>query len=417
MKMKRIIPTLFWSTIILSIAGCAVPTQKIVNRHWDLNGSIREAGSEQLLLNIVRLRYDETPFFLQLSSISTTFATQQSLGVSGQFPESAPNIFGVNGSASYAETPTVTWSLPDSSEYYGRLLAPMGADQLTALTQSGWDPDRVLRVGIKKMNSLRNIEFRLNEGIIVPENYADMLEALRLIDELSATGLVDLSYGVKSTMGAGKIPLERLDTRAIPEGLPYGLQFLTRDDPTVFEPLKLTKPLFLRFSEKSDNDPRAQRLRKLLKLDDTKYSFGIVDTGGSGVEQLRSESGKLSQVFDPNARLAEIVLNNRSMMEVLYFASTTVKVPESDLANGRVRNIADTIRNVKDRVDNDWLIIYSSATEPANAWIKIRYRDTWFYILDNDLNSRASFALLDAMFASIVGNVPGAKPLPKLPVR
>jgi hypothetical protein len=118
----------------------------------------------------------------------------------------------------------------------------MGADQLTALTQSGWDPDRVLRVGIKKMNSLRNIEFRLNEGIITPENYADMLEALRLIDELTATGLVDFAYGVKSTTGAGKIPLEKLDTRAIPDGLPYGLQFLTRDDPNIFEPLKLTNP-------------------------------------------------------------------------------------------------------------------------------------------------------------------------------
>jgi hypothetical protein len=62
-------------------------------------------------------------------------------------------------------------------------------------------------------------------------------------------------------------------------------------------------------------------------------------------------------------------------------------------------------------------MIYSSATEPTNTWIKIRWRDAWFYMLDKDLNSRASFALLDAMFASIVGNVPGAKPLPNLPVR
>jgi hypothetical protein len=44
-------------------------------------------------------------------------------------------------------------------------------------------------------------------------------------------------------MGAGKIPLEKMNTRAIPEGLQYGLQFMTRDDPNVFEPLKLFKPL------------------------------------------------------------------------------------------------------------------------------------------------------------------------------
>jgi len=410
MKIKRLILALFWGAIILSVSGCSIPVQKIANRHWDLNGSIRKTTSEQLLLNIVRLRYDETPFFLQLSSISTTFATQQSLGASGQIPESGPNVLGLNGSVSYSEAPTVTWSLPDSSEYYGLLLAPMGADQLTALAQSGWGLARVFRVGVKKMNSLQNLEFRLDQGILIPESYTDLMEVFRLINELTAAGLIDFAYGVKSTTGAGKIPLEKLDTRAISEGIQYGLQFMTRDNPNIFEPLKLFKPLFLRFSKQSDSDPRAQRLRELLKLDNTKYSFGIVDTGGSGVEQLRSESGKVSQVFEPEARLAEIVLNNRSMMEVLYLSSTSVDVPESDLAQGRVRNNAD-------RIEREWLKINSSAIEPANAWIKIKFRDTWFYIVGDDLSSRASFTLLDAMFASVVGNVPGAKPLLTLPVR
>jgi len=410
MKLRAFIATLLWGYSMVLFSGCGVSTQKIVNYHWDLNDSIRETTSEQLLLNIVRLRYDETPFFLQLSSITTSFGVQQNLGASGQIPEDGPSVLGLNGSVSYSETPTVTWSLPDSSEYYGLLLAPLGADHLTALTQAGWDPARVLRVGIKKINSLRNLEFRRDQGIITPERYAELQEVLHLIDGLSANGLVDFSYGVKSTMGAGKIPLSKLDTRAIPDGLQYGLQFLTRDDPNIFEPLKLTKPLFLRFSKESDNDPGAQRLRELLRLDNKKYSFGIVDTGGSGIEQLRSESGKLSQVFDPETRLAEIVLNNRSMMEVLYFASTSVEVPDSDLGQG-------VARHATQRVDSDLMTIHSSTVEPAKSWIKIKYRNTWFYIDDNDLNSRASFTLLDALFASVVGNVPGAKPLLTLPVR
>jgi len=416
--MKAMIPLKvklpIWMSLLVScillVSGCAVPTKKIQKRHWALNSSIRSTTSEQLLLNIVRLRYDESPFFLQLSSISTTFAAQQSLGVSGQIPDGGPNALGLSGSLAYTESPTVTWSLPDSSEYYGRLLGPMGADQLTALAQSGFDASRVFRMGIKKMNRLRNQQFRVNEGIVVPASYTNLIEALGLVDELTSEGVIDLAYGVKSTTGAGKIPLDKLDTRAIPEGLAYGLQFMTRDDPNTFEPLKLFKPLFLRFSKASDNDPRAQRLRELLNLDSTKYSFGIVDTGNSGVEQLRAESGKVSQVFDPDVHLAEIVVNNRSMMEVLYFASTSVEVPESDLAHGRVRSN-------EEHIDSGWLMIHSSATEPPNAWIKIKFRDTWYYILDNDLNSRSSFSLLDAMFASIVGNVPGAKPLLTLPVK
>jgi hypothetical protein len=105
------------------------------------------------------------------------------------------------------------------------------------------------------MNRLRNKDFRVEEGIITPSTYDEFLEAIKLMSELSREGLIDFAYGVKSSMAAGKIPMDKLDMTAIPDGLEYGLQFMTRDDPNVFEPLKLFKPLFLRFSKQSDDDP------------------------------------------------------------------------------------------------------------------------------------------------------------------
>jgi len=416
---KNVLCGIAAALMLVALGGCGVSTKIIEHRHWELNQSIRKTTSEQLLLNIVRLRYDETPFFLQVSSISTQFSTQQradlSGSASGTFPKgSADNTYnaglGLGGSISYSESPVVTWSLPDSREYLALLMAPMGADQLTVLAQSGWDVERVFRVGTKKMNRLRNVDYRVAQDIYEPATYGEFKEALHLIVELNQEGLMDLAYGVKSTMGAGKIPLEKMDARAIPEGLPYGLQFLTRDDPTVFEPLKLSKPLFLRFSKQSDNDPRARRLRELLNLDPIKYSFGIVDTANSGVEQLRSESGKLSQVFDPETDLAEIVLNNRSVMEVLSLASLYVQVPEADLSQ-------ENVSSNRERPLADWVEIRTSLTEPLDAWLKVKHRDSWFYIAANDAKSRTSFMLLEAIFSSVVGNIPGAKPLLTLPVR
>ena len=235
------------------------------------------------------------------------------------------------------------------------------------------------------------------------------MEALKLMNELYIDGLIDFAYGVKSSMGAGKIPLEKMDTRAIPQGLQYGLQFMTRDDPKVFEPLKLFKPLFLRFSKRSDDDPRARRLRKLLDLNPNKYSFGIVDTANSGVEQLRSESGKLSQVFEPGTNLDEIVVNTRSMMEVLFFASAYVQAPNEEVSSKAARDIGP--------VEPLWFNVLSSQHEPPDAWLKVKFRGYWFYIPTSDLSSRASFGMLDAIFESVVGNVPGAKPLLTLPVK
>jgi hypothetical protein len=85
-------------------------------------------------------------------------------------------------------------------------------------------------------------------------------------------------------------------------------------------------------------------------------------------------------------------------------------VPEADLARGRA--IADT-----KLPDSNWLDIRTAASEPSNAWLKVKYRGFWFYIAADDVSSRATFSLLDAIFASVVGNVPGAKPLLTLPVK
>ena len=60
--------------------------------------------------------------------------------------------------------------------------------------------------------------------------------------------------------------------------------------------------------------------------------------------------------------------------------------------------------------------VRSSKTAPENAWLKVPYRGSWYFIPATDLNSRTSFTLLSALFASVVGEVPGAKPVLTLPV-
>ena len=64
----------------------------------------------------------------------------------------------------------MTWSIPDSKEFLGRFYAPIGANQLTNIMQSGFDLVEVLRVGVQKMNHLRNREFRIRDGEFRPDS-------------------------------------------------------------------------------------------------------------------------------------------------------------------------------------------------------------------------------------------------------
>ena len=48
--------------------------------------------------------------------------------------------------------------------------------------------------------------------------------------------------------------------------------------------------------------------------------------------------------------------------------------------------------------------------------MRVRYRDTWFYIDDADLNSKATFGLLEQLFNLQAGEVATTGPVLTLPV-
>lgn len=129
---------------------------------------------------------------------------------------------------------------------------------------------------------------------------------------------------------------------------------------------------------------------------------------GSPGQRYDWRNAELAQVFDPDETLAHVGLTNRSVFEILRFASGSVDVPERDTASGRVR--------MRDIDVSEYLNVLTSATEPSNAWLKVQYRGAWYFIPGTDLNSRTSFTLLSALFSSVVGKVPGAKPVLTPPV-
>jgi len=394
--------------MLAALAGCSMQAKIIQSRHWDLNETIRQTKDQQLLLNMVRIRYEETPYFLQISSITTSFSAGANAGLQASLPSGgdAPDIYTPSAGFSYSETPTVTWSIPDSSEMLARFYAPIGTDQLTVLVQSGFDLIDVFSIGARKINALTNRTFSIKDGLLVPPDYDEFREALRLIKELTREGLADTVYSLNAKYGGVTLPITQMEPRGVAEGLAIGQLYLSRE-PGKATPLQAIKPLHLRFTKQSDNDPRAKRLRELLKLRSDLYTYPIMDITDVSPEGLRSLDGKLAQVFDPNETVAQIMLSNRSVIEILQFASAFIVAPETDIEKGLVRN--------RDLGPHDLLTVLSSTSEP-DAWLKVQYRGKWFYVPSTDLNSRSSFTLFSALFSSVVGDVPGAEPILTLPV-
>ena len=57
------------------------------------------------------------------------------------------------------------------------------------------------------------------------------------------------------------------------------------------------------------------------------------------------------------------------------------------------------------------LNIYSQKEPPPDAFVRVFYRDHWFYIADNDLESKTTFGLVSYLFSLQAAGVEGKSPL------
>ena len=72
---------------LFGVAGCQMGPDVLKVGHAKYNDAIRQILSEQMLRNIVRLRYTDVPVFLQITSISSQFVFEHSGSISGTLTE------------------------------------------------------------------------------------------------------------------------------------------------------------------------------------------------------------------------------------------------------------------------------------------------------------------------------------------
>ncbi len=73
------------------------------------NVVVQQTDNEQMLLNLVRLRYRDTPYFLQVASVSTNFEFEVSADVSAAL-STGPNVYGLGIAGRAIESPTITYT-------------------------------------------------------------------------------------------------------------------------------------------------------------------------------------------------------------------------------------------------------------------------------------------------------------------
>ncbi len=345
----RSICLLLCTAILTSCAGKIGP-RAIEKDCINYNKAYQNSNDQQLLLNLVRLRYRDTPAFLQVGVMSSAYELKRS--VSTEVNESFPDVFKVG--ADLTDKPTTTYSPVRGKGFSEELLQPIKFESLLLLNSSGWRIDRLMRICVQRMNGLRNAPTASGPTPSHVPEYLDFKELMEIFRELEESDGINIVVERHSESGRPVIVL-------------------------MLEPS-------LAYSQQHD------RIWNLLDVDPGTYHIHLKPYHG------QERAGN------------EVLVDTRSPLSLMYFLSQGVNVPSIDEQCGRVTLTLTENNEYFDwnEVLEGLMRVRSIkfARPEKNCSVrgtKVSYRGRLFYIDDRDLDSKATFSLLSQLFALQAG--------------
>lgn len=341
------------------LSGCySFGPDHIRGTHPLYNAAVVDAGNEQLLNNLVRLRYRDPTAFLDVSSIASTTKLTLKADATGELSPTSSGVLGLGGG--YETYPTISYSPLQGEDFSKRLLSPVSINALFSLTLSGWALKRVFGICVEEINDIPNAPTASGptpEGS--PRGYDKWNRFATLLDHIHDASLIK-----------------------------------------TFEDSK-TGTLKVKIKEAGRQHLDIIELKEMLRLSPQAESFLIKEGSADAPDD-------------------SISVVTRSLMSTLFYLSHSIDVPPEDLEIGRV-----TTTRYPDGTPFDWrqtpagrlFHVEVSETRPDLAFIATPYRDHWFYIADNDLESKSTFLLLTQLFRLQAGATRSQGPTLTLPVR
>jgi len=353
---------------VIFLVGCHVPSRVAIDGAGGRNAyniAVQLTNMEELLLNVVRLRYCDTPYFLEVSNITTQFTYKASTSPTWPIPGfNKDNPFTLGGEWTWQNQPTISYSPLQGQQFAVQLMQPIDLQSIQQMVYTGWDVDRVFRLVIQSFDQLRNTPLT---GPVFTETmeYKRFFEATRWMREFQKRG--SLQVGLK--VGKGK----------------------SDDKSDQAQVLQIAFP---------KDSPEADRLAQLLGGVEAKKGLYVLN---------------MLQGFNDNGGIGVMP---RSLLSCMYYLCQSVDVPEPHLKKGLapMPELSKEEMKIWQRVVTDLMQIKTSNRKPKEAYVAVRYRGYWFYIDDSDIKSKRTFLLLHQLYQLQASETKSKGPLLTLPI-
>ena len=364
----------FVLSLVLTDIGCQhIGPRTIAEDRIAYNEAIASSWKEQILLNIVRLRYSDMADFVDVATASQNYTltgtTQASVGASILPWDKVMNTLAPSlmGTRTKSDNPTVTYTPQSGSDFTKNLIAPIKPTELFNLFEEGYHD--VMRLAVISINGVRNepanIKFRT---------------LARAIKEAYCKGDIRFPTEIDPDSKDKKVfmVIEETDSTISNPPCPGDPRYPPRSPPPYY-------PVAF--------------IRKALGLKSGATKFEII----VGARRTKGKD-------------TEIAVRTRSVIAAMIWLSQYVQVPESSIA--KYPNKYRKMRVPEDPEGDPPLTVYTCSTKPAekDKYAVIKYQDNWFYISGDDYRSNQALIYLRTMLALADTGARPTAPVLTLPV-
>ncbi len=343
--------------VSLLAGGCSTTGPAAIRGdRFNYNQAGAQSTKEQLLLNIVRLRYGEPIYVLEIGSMISSHTLVANGSFSGWWNNinelENPALMAIYGndkhpseqrswgaSLGYTDSPTITYMPVQGEKFANRMMTAIPQTTVFELCESGWGMDQLLECCVQRVNGIANSSIAGVRDSSRPQDprFRRVAALLRAVQD---AGL--LVFAVEALPGGN----ETVFLRSVPD---------------------------LRGMEEERRE-----LKELLG-----YSDGIT---------------KLKLVPAPfKLGPDELAMQTRSLLGVMWALSRGVEVPGEHIARGWTD---DYRRQGEDDDDQaKWLQVRCGVLPRHDAFVQVFYKGHWFFIDESDASSKRTFTLLDYLFS------------------
>lgn len=340
----------FLLTSCLNFGATQLPPDRV-----SYNNSLQYSDTQQMVLNIVRLRYNDAPYFLSVNNVVSQFSFTNSLDINlsnNSVPPPALLATGT-GSTSLSESPTITYTPLQGEEYVTKLLTPVDLGVVYMLLRAGWGVNEITRIFVQHLGHMDNATLASRTTSSRLPKYKDFHQ--------------------------------------------FGLTILAlqHDDNLIVTNDKISGDFAIRLTVKD-----FKRLTPKQRVILAKHHF-------------TPATPSVWIVSWPTQEKQELFAQTRTVLGVFNYLSKGVDIPEEHILN---HTVPMTI--MKNGEYFDWrkltigqMRIRHSKTRPSNGQINIRYRGYWFYVADDDFQSKETLNILSIIMGIYQGQIKSVLPV------